>query len=342
MSDEPAVTERRDTKAEPSPTDPGLEPVPGVVGATEPMPTGRRPVLPPIAYPVVAILFGGALVWGFSRILLAVNKRDAAAIALLMALNILVGAAMVAYGGRVRRRPASFPLLVGAGVAVVVAGAVAMVSLGDRPQEGGPQGAPAIQAVALTVQGIKYLQTNLTLTSGGEVSMTFSNKDAGRPHNFVLFGGKDASAAMLFRGTPVTGPGSANYSFKAPGPGSYFFHCEFHPTTMTGTVTVTASAGNGTAGGQQLTARGLKFQPNRLKGTAGAPTTIHFVNQDPQTPHNVVVFRGSDASAPQAFRGTPVTGPGSADYSVTALPAGTYFFHCEFHPTTMTGTLVIT
>src|SRR2546427_3012085 len=93
----------------------------------------RRGVrLPPIAYPFLAVLFGGALVWSFSRILLAVSdytikigglhisgKAATAAIALLMALNVLIGAALVAYGGRVRPRPASYPLLLAAGVPLV-------------------------------------------------------------------------------------------------------------------------------------------------------------------------------------------------------------------------------
>src|SRR5205823_9897940 len=87
--------------------------------------------LPPILYPLLAIVFGGILVWSFSRILLSVSKRDAAAIALLMALNILIGAALVAYGPRVRRRSAAFPLLVGAGIVVIAAGSLAF-TFGDR------------------------------------------------------------------------------------------------------------------------------------------------------------------------------------------------------------------
>ena len=48
----------------------------------------------------------------------------------------------------------------------------------------------------------------------------------------------DPNAKQIFSGSPVTGPGSADYTFKAPPAGQYFFHCEFHPDTMKGTVTV--------------------------------------------------------------------------------------------------------
>src|SRR5437867_12399842 len=95
---------------------------------TEPEPATPR--LPGVAYPLLAVVFGGALVWGFSRILLASGKDQAVAIGILMALNILVGSALVAYGRRVRGRPAAYPILVGAAVAVVVAGAVTSVVWG--------------------------------------------------------------------------------------------------------------------------------------------------------------------------------------------------------------------
>ena len=36
-----------------------------------------------------------------------------------------------------------------------------------------------------------------------------------------------------------------------------------------------------------------------------------------------------------------ITGPAVATYDVKALPAGTYFFHCDVHPTQMFGTLVV-
>jgi hypothetical protein len=40
------------------------------------------------------------------------------------------------------------------------------------------------------------------------------------------------------------------------------------------------------------------------------------------------------------FAGDLVTGPATATYDVPAIPAGTYFFHCDVHPTQMFGTFV--
>jgi plastocyanin len=39
--------------------------------------------------------------------------------------------------------------------------------------------------------------------------------------------------------------------------------------------------------------------------------------------------------------GPTVTGPGSANFTVSGLKPGTYFFHCQYHPTQMKGTIVV-
>src|SRR6266540_723715 len=151
--------------------------------------------LPGIAYPLIAVVLGGILVWSFSRILLAVGKDEAVAISSLVSLNILVGAALVAYGRRVRNRPVALPFLLAAAGVVVAVGVVAAVAFGDRPptetEAGG--GGPKPERVSLTASGTKFLETKLTLTAGAKVSMSFDNKDAGLQHNFALFDGKDAN-----------------------------------------------------------------------------------------------------------------------------------------------------
>jgi plastocyanin len=55
----------------------------------------------------------------------------------------------------------------------------------------------------------------------------------------------------------------------------------------------------------------------------------------------VDVFKGSDRHRPGLFRGDLVTGPATKDYTFPAPPPGSYFFHCDVHPTQMHGTLVV-
>jgi plastocyanin len=308
-------------------------------------PEGGRPSLPPVAYPILGLIFGGILVFSFSRVLLAVTRSTAPAIGLLMALNILVGAALVAYGGRVRRRPASFPLLVVGSVAVIGVGLFAL-NLESRPEEA-KAGGPSPAVIKLVAKGTAFDKTELSFPAGAKVTIDFDNQDAGTPHNVAIFS-KDNPNDVVFRGQLITGPTTATYTFTAPAqPGTFVFHCDVHPTQMHGTVTVTPGGGGGEGGGgaggpPTIVAKGLAFQPSDLTVPGGGQITIHFDNQDPSTPHNIEVFNGDDASAPSLFKGDLVTGPAVKDYTFAAPPPGTYFFHCDIHPDQMKGTLTVT
>jgi len=84
------------------------------------------------------------------------------------------------------------------------------------------------------------------------------------------------------------------------------------------------------------------FAETTLRLEAGRPASLVFDNQDTGVPHNVVIFGEDPAKNPQAtplFTGEIITGPAKITYNVPALQAGTYFFHCAVHPTTMTGTI---
>jgi cytochrome c oxidase subunit 2 len=86
----------------------------------------------------------------------------------------------------------------------------------------------------------------------------------------------------------------------------------------------------------KVAAKNNTFDTQQLTAKAGAAFKIEFTNND-ATDHNVVI---SDASGIR-FRGDYFKGPGTTTYTVSALPAGTYTFLCEIHPTTMTGTLTV-
>ncbi len=114
-------------------------------------------------------------------------------------------------------------------------------------------------------------------------------------------------------------------------------------------VTIGTGEKTGGGGGPQVVAlmapKGAAvtgFQPTTLSVAADKPIELDFTNQDPGIQHNVVIFREDPAKNPNAtpvFTGDLVTGVNRAKYAVPALPAGTLYFHCEVHPTTMVGTI---
>jgi plastocyanin len=59
--------------------------------------------------------------------------------------------------------------------------------------------------------------------------------------------------------------------------------------------------------------------------------------------HDIHIFSANPTQDPNAqslFIGEIITGPQTVTYQVGALPAGTYFFHCDVHPLQMQGTFV--
>ncbi len=77
----------------------------------------------------------------------------------------------------------------------------------------------------------------LEAPANSAVVVSFDNQDGGLLHNFALYEDDDYSE-VIFQGDIFAGPESMDYSFTAPAAGTYFFRCDVHPDTMTGTFTV--------------------------------------------------------------------------------------------------------
>jgi hypothetical protein len=89
-------------------------------------------------------------------------------------------------------------------------------------------------------------------------------------------------------------------------------------------------------------AAGSGFQQTEVSAPA-KPFQICFNNED-STQHNVAIFKSeSEATGggKALFAGEIVQGPTRVEYKVGALQGGSYFFRCDVHPTTMTGTLTV-
>ncbi len=87
--------------------------------------------------------------------------------------------------------------------------------------------------VDLVARNVAFDKSSITVPAGARVTMNFDNQES-IPHNFALYDSPQVRNA-IFVGEVITGPRTIVYTFDAPTePGTYFFRCDIHPTTMTG------------------------------------------------------------------------------------------------------------
>jgi plastocyanin len=211
--------------------------------------------------PVVSILGIVAIVFAFSRILLALDESIAPWVALLFAINILIGCALAAaLPGR-----RSFAFLGTVLVATIIGGGIAGAVVGERPvhslveEEPPPTGEPTASPTAaptetappteeptsqptggpsvteIGAEGIAFDTDELSFPPESDVTLHFVNRDPGIPHNVAIYESQGGPA--IFQGEIITGPDQVDYSFTTPSPGEYYFQCDVHPT-MSGSVAV--------------------------------------------------------------------------------------------------------
>jgi plastocyanin len=246
------------------------------------------------------------------------------------------------------------------------------------PPTGPSGGACASQVqggkVTVVAQGIQFTEGDCIQAEPNQAfTIEFDNKDSGTQHNIEIFSGSETTGQPVFSGDLVTGPNTASYDVPALDAGTHAFNCVVHPT-MTGTIQVgggggatgATGGGGGQGGGGQggggqggggggqggggggqgggggatatVTASGIAFDTSTIDLPANTASTIHFVNQDAGTQHNIAIFPSADDLTKPLFRGEIITGPAETDYAIDPLKAGQYYFHCDVHPT-MNGTV---
>jgi plastocyanin len=298
----------------------------------------REGLLLPILIPVGCLVLIGLVLYGFSRVLLATSAAAATGVALVVAVAIMTTASVIASR---RRQPNGvlFSLFgIVAGVAML-AGGVAILAF--APAEGG-EGFVATLAAPPNAAVDGFAPDKLSVPAGEPVSLEFDNQDPGIQHNVVVFDGQDDQAPTLAEATIITGVANETVALEPLAPGTYFFHCAVHPSTMTGTIEASEGGGGppGGEGGLVVVASGLAFDTAEIDLPADQPSQITLDNRDPAVVHNISIFPDESSLDAPMFDGADVTGPDQATYEVPAFPAGTYYFHCDTHPN-MSGSVVV-
>jgi plastocyanin len=79
-----------------------------------------------------------------------------------------------------------------------------------------------------------------------------------------------------------------------------------------------------------VVASGTRFDINLIDLPARQSETLKFVNRD-RVFHNIGIYLDQNFTR-AVFNGTPVDAA-TIEYTLPALDPGTYYFHCDFHPT---------
>ena len=198
----------------------------------------------PFVIPIVSLLAIGAVTVGLSRILLAVPKEVAVIVAVAVAANVLIAAAVLANRPETARSSWAellivflYPILIGAVLTTIDWPEGGHASAGEEAgaheasEETGGAGGNTVSAEALV-----FNTDEITLSAGEETEFTFNNDDSSSvQHNVAIY--EEEGGEELFVGDVIPGGQAVTYSIPAQEKGEYYFQCDVHPG-MNGTVVV--------------------------------------------------------------------------------------------------------
>lgn len=123
--------------------------------------------------------------------------------------------------------------MVGAGLNLFSSDVVAVE--GGEPE--GP-GASNPFALEVTARDNVFAQTSLTMAADAAVTVELTNRGLIKHNIHFLTAKGGETLADGAEGKFIDGGQSEILSFQSPAPGTYFYQCDLHPDTMTGTLTV--------------------------------------------------------------------------------------------------------
>ncbi len=135
------------------------------------------------------------------------------------------------------KRPFTITWIGFAGLVFILYLMIMKPTLGLTPSEAPPVAAPTgVTVVRIDSTNSRFSSATLTAPASEAFALRFRNADSGVPHNVSIFTDSSAKRSLLI-GETFPGPATRLYRVKALTPGTYFFRCDVHPTTMTGTLT---------------------------------------------------------------------------------------------------------
>jgi hypothetical protein len=131
-------------------------------------------------------------------------------------------------------------------VAVFIASAALLYGGAQLVKDGGAAAEEAVEegaaggptTIMLVAQNLKWDKSSVSAGADAPVTVIMDNRDPGVLHNVAFYTNRSATQ-KIFGSELVAGPAQQTSNFTAPpSPGSYFFRCDVHPDTMSGSFNV--------------------------------------------------------------------------------------------------------
>jgi plastocyanin len=113
--------------------------------------------------------------------------------------------------------------------------AASAVAPSQPPTVSCPKGGLKLEAPT-GAAGTGFAQKKLTAPTNKGLTICFDNQDTGVQHNVDVLAKQGGTS--LAKATIVTGPAQTTVDASSLKPGTYYFQCDVHPTTMNGSLSV--------------------------------------------------------------------------------------------------------
>jgi plastocyanin len=121
-------------------------------------------------------------------------------------------------------------------VPLVGAALVLSMACGGDSAASGADAEPSTE-LEIVSRNLRFDKRTLVALPNREITIVHTNRDRGTLHNVSIYTDRSVKERIheseLFKGNDTR-----TERFMAPGPGSYYFRCDVHPDTMTGTLLV--------------------------------------------------------------------------------------------------------
>ena len=187
---------------------------------------------------------------------------------------------------------------------------------------------------------------NLTVLLGYPVTLVLSGEPGVIHDWFIDYNGNNQPDVGEPKVPNFQGPTPSSWSITPDRNGTFIYKCEYHPTTMYGTIRVVAQT-NVTLYGDVGLGWGLSNTTIEKPGPslallAGTNVTFTLIANDTGITHDFFIdYDGSKTPSPgeplagDFTRGSPRT------VTLTIDRAGNYSYYCQYHPAVMFGTVLI-